>query len=296
VSEGQPNICSVVAASEGMNQAGGYPGIGSVFNRWWLPNAPLPNSGPFAGYFEVMTAGNVWLPEDLHFILVEFSGNAAGQQFTSMGPPGLWGTELGERLREWLKHHRRPLIWSDAVDGPMLLDPIVDGIATEGGKSRFSAADRALFRSAKFSKPWETGCFDELVAEAAPHLRFYWPSYLNRSACEEEEQDGDVQVMGVDGNGACVYWRAGESSSPELPDSSGLSTGFRDTAPAQYWELLNDGTCERTSSAERATAETKKECLASVQGWSCLENIPDAAFAGTCLNALCFAVFHSEVS
>ena len=232
--------------------------------------------------------------EDLHFILVEFSGNAAGQQFKSMGPPGLWGTELGERLREWLKQRNRPLVWSDGIDGAMLIDPIVDGIAPlkEGGKSRFSAADRALFRSAKFSKPWRDGCFDELVANAAPHLRFYWPSWLNRTACEGEEQDQRNAVMGVDGNGDCVYWRADDFSSPE-PRESAASPSPQSRAraasgvvqakasPTQHWELLNDGTCERTSSAERATAKTEEACLSSVQSWFCVENIPDAAFAGT---------------
>ena len=36
-----------------MNQAGGYTGLGSVFNRWWLPNGggALPESGPFAGEY-----------------------------------------------------------------------------------------------------------------------------------------------------------------------------------------------------------------------------------------------------
>ena len=36
-----------------MNQAGGYAGLGSVFNRWWLPNGggALPESGPFAGEY-----------------------------------------------------------------------------------------------------------------------------------------------------------------------------------------------------------------------------------------------------
>eukprot|EP01046_Picozoa_sp_COSAG06_P007272 COSAG06_NODE_353_length_16899_cov_14.694345_4_plen_56_part_00 len=38
-----------------MNQAGGYTGLGSVFNRWWLPNGggALPESGPFAGEFSL---------------------------------------------------------------------------------------------------------------------------------------------------------------------------------------------------------------------------------------------------
>lgn len=211
-----------------------------------------------------------------------------------MGPPGLWGTELGERLREWLKQRRRPLIWSDGIDGAMLIDPIVDGIAplTEGGKSRFSAADRALFRSTKFSKPWRDGCFDELVADAAPHLRFHWPSWLNRTACEEEEQDKRNMVMGVDGNGDCVYWRSDEISSPHphesaasppTPSHAQTASGVvqAKASPSHHWELLNDGTCERTSSPERATAQTEEACLSSVQSWSCIENIPDAAFAGT---------------
>lgn len=36
--------CFVVLLRAGMNQAGGYAGIGSIFNRWWLPNGPMPKS------------------------------------------------------------------------------------------------------------------------------------------------------------------------------------------------------------------------------------------------------------
>ena len=98
--------------------------------------------------------------------------------------------------------------------------------------------------------------------------------------------------MGVDGNGDCVYWRADEISSPHPRESAASPSppSHAQTASgvvqakasvSHHWELLNDGTCERTSSAERATAQTEEACLSSVQSWSCIENIPDAAFAGT---------------
>ena len=238
---------------------GGYAGIGQVLNRWWVKGTAVPDSSDFAGYFEVMVSGNVLLPEDLDFIIAEYSGNAPGQQSPGLGPPGLWGTPLGDRLRNWLREHNRPLIWSDSLDGPMLIDPLVGAIG--GASYRITQADRDLFQ--KDRNPWAAGSFEELAAEAAPHLHFFWPSYLNRTQCEAAESDPVKMVMGVDGDGNCVYW--------VLPAVSGGSK----------WELLNDGTCEQSGeSPDRAVHESEASCLASVQGWSCVRDIPNASFSG----------------
>ena len=203
----------------------------------------------------------------------------------------------------------------------------VGGIASlHGSEERFTAADRALFRSADFSRPWEEGCFDRLVSRAPPHLRFYWPSWPNRTACEAVEEDERNMVMGVDGNGDCVYWRApaeGGGSDSDRPPPRGDTTtqqqqqrqqqqqpaaaaadelsppsvvraaassesgsteeerpSSSSSSSEERWELLNDGTCERSTSAERATAHSEAACLGSVAAWTCVEHIPDAAIAG----------------
>jgi len=145
-------------------------GMADVFNRWWAQGATMPEDwNPFGVYFEVMTAGNVWLPEDLDFIIAEYSGGAPGQQ-SYVGPPGIWGTALGSELRAFLKAHGRPLIWADTSTGAMLIDPIVGGIA--GG--RITEQDKDLFQSAAFKKPWEPGSFQRLAAAAPLHLHFHW--------------------------------------------------------------------------------------------------------------------------
>ena len=65
--------------------------------------------------------------EDLTSVIAKFSNALHGD--LSGGPgegaPGLWGTPLGAKLRAWMAAHQRPLIWSDRIDGPMLLDPAV---------------------------------------------------------------------------------------------------------------------------------------------------------------------------
>ena len=96
-----------------------------------------------------MGAGNVWLPEDMHMIIVEFSGNSFGQQFSSMGPPGLWGSALCETLRDWMREHRRPLIWSDNIDGPMLIDPLVTNYNSEEEYSQWKSLPKCLFWNPK---------------------------------------------------------------------------------------------------------------------------------------------------
>ena len=69
----------------------------------------------------------VHVSEDLTSVIAKFSNALHGD--LSGGPgegaPGLWGTPLGAKLRAWMAAHQRPLIWSDRIDGPMLLDPAV---------------------------------------------------------------------------------------------------------------------------------------------------------------------------
>ena len=83
--------------------AGGYKSIAVVMNRWWVPGTPPPTDGFFGSnpYFEVMTSGNVWLPEDLQAAILPYSGGAQSRMGKQPGE-GMWGSELGAKLQEFL--------------------------------------------------------------------------------------------------------------------------------------------------------------------------------------------------
>ena len=63
-----------------------------------------------------MVNGNALLPEDISTIIVKFSSSTYGGA-QGGGAPGLWGTALGDELRQWMIKHGRPLLWADRADG-----------------------------------------------------------------------------------------------------------------------------------------------------------------------------------
>jgi len=224
--------------------------LADLFNRWWVPDTPPPINGMLLTnpYYEIMVAGNVWLPEDLLYGLVKHSDV---DYYTGLRHMGLWGSVAGSKLRAFLKGNGRPLIWADADDSEMLIDPTVGHIA--GG--RITAADidawEALWESLADLTPVEQAArFSWLAASAPPHLKFHFPSWATRTACAQEELDPLKMVMGTDGNGDCVYW---DASKPE------------------QWELLNDGSCGASDSS-RAQFSSLADCVvASSQiKWGCV--------------------------
>ena len=103
-------------------------------------------------------------------------------------------TVSGTAGRPFLQH-KRPLLWADRTDGPMLIDPVV---AAALGKSfspftRITAADIALFEHAWAAgvppltppgvNPENGSNFDMLAAKAGQHLHFHWQSWTNKAAC-----------------------------------------------------------------------------------------------------------------
>jgi hypothetical protein len=223
--------------------------IADLFNRWWVPGTPPPTSGQLSTnpYYEIMVAGNVWLPEDLLYGIAKHSDVDYENAVRHMGQ---WGNAAGSELRAFLRQTGRPLLWADDDDSEMLIDPTVGHIA--GG--RITAADVAAWESSWQSltdlAPVEQAArFSELVSSAPPHLKFRFSSWETRDACAQEELDPLKMVMGTDGNGDCVYWNA---------------------SPPERWELLNDGSCE-TSDSVRAKFSSMAECVvaASQIRWGC---------------------------
>ena len=196
-----------------------------------------------------MTNG-IWLPEDLLTGIAKYSN-----EFSGGNAPGLWGTELGSQLRQWYAEHQRPLLWADRQDGPMLLDPLVAS-KLSGFSHKVKAKDIAMFALAWDAPSWQPSSFDGLAALTPPYLHFSWPSWKRKTACEAQERDASMHVMGTDGNGACVYWTA--------------QTGAANTTP-QRWECLNDGACVQSSSS-RAVFESELQCKRECgQSWQCIK-------------------------
>ena len=213
--------------------------VADLFNRWWLPGTPPPTSGYLltSPYYEIMVAGNVWLPEDVLYGLAKHSDMDCNTDVRHMGQ---WGTAAGGQLRAFMQAAGRPLIWADSDDSEMLIDPTVGNIV--GG--RITAADiagwEALGKSLTDLTPLEQAYrFYGLAESAPPHLKLRCPLWATRNACAQEELDPLKMVMGTDGNGDCVCW---DASRPER------------------WELLNDGGCA-ASDSPRAQFSSLADCV-----------------------------------
>merc|ERR1712072_1533025 len=85
---------------------------------------------------------------------------------------------------------------------------------------------------------------------------------VNRTICQPFEADGN-NVMGIDGEGNCVYW---------------IDEG------SKKYELLNDGTCADKSSSTRNTYSTLADCTNKSQSvsWGCVEHRVEAGYVGYC--------------
>lgn len=231
--------------------------IADAFNRWYVPDHPVGPLKDVNGgfpYFELMSIGNTWLPEDLLYSIVPFDSKP--QERHSIG---LWGTAMGAQLRAWSKKVGRPLIWVSAAvalhqrDSAMLLDPWVGGVAGEW----ITPADVALFEvfwgSANSTNLPDEVMFESLASLAAPRLHFEYQGWDKRTICAEAENDSAKMVMGYNGDGRCVYWVM-----PPQPTR---------------WELLNDGSCTKSTDPERAVYSSFGHCAAAVFffGFICVE-------------------------
>lgn len=210
-----------------------------LMNRWWVPGIPVPTGWPAFNsypYFEYNHFGALHLPEDILYITMKFS--------TSFGATGFWGTELGELAQSFLRKHNRPLVWANTEDGGMIIDPTVGNI----NGSRISSKDISDFR-----KHWNSKIsFEDLYQSVPPYLQLHYQSWNNKAACEAVEASPDNMVMGVDGEGNCVYWKW--------------------TSSATKYECALDGTCFKSSSA-RAIYSSEEECESHCgKGkWSCIQ-------------------------
>ena len=206
--------------------------LAKVMQRWYANPTPPALTTPSMLYFEIDWSGNCWLPESLLYTLPKFSA--------------LWGTELGQFVREWSINSRRPLIWADGDDSGMLIDPIVNQLANA---SYVSADDVATFNTL-WSQP-RVG-FDQLFRAVGDGLHFKLPSYYDRHICAGLEYPNTTHmVMGTNGLGDCVHW--------DYVD-----------APSK-WECLNDGTCAQSIDGKYFTqADCNDDCGTSK--WSCMQN------------------------
>jgi hypothetical protein len=143
------------------------------------------------------------------------------------------------------------------------------GEGTDGGpqKWRGTSGFRQLWnrawreaREAPPDEPVQTqrARFAQLAAAAPRRLRLSYRTYEQRGVCADAEADRRKNVLGIDGEGSCVYW--------ESPLS-----------PPAAWELLSDGSCELSDTpplhgrahevfgsrheCERASRSTKWKCV-----------------------------------
>ena len=240
-----------------------------IMERWWVPGTPTKsfNSIP---YFELEWFGNVWLPEDVLYILVKFS--------PVDGAPGVWGTPIGKTLEDFMRTHRRPLLWAshpilirhgpspllcccccgvfacclltphpthlqaDGDDSGAIIDPVVNRVAN----SKITAQDAATF--AQRYDDTHTWTFSQLYGVSPPYMRVKFRSCTHglpcTDACTPLEANASNQIVGIGGDGSCVYWVDVPSAS--LP-----------------WECLNDGTCAQST---RGNYSSEAECVASCGG------------------------------
>jgi hypothetical protein len=218
-----------------------------IMNRWWVPEAPVPKGFPSFNsypYFEYNHFGALQLPEDILYISMKFS--------SSHGATGFWGKELGAQAQDFLLKHKRPLVWADSEDSGMIIDPVVGHIHGD----RIRPEDIALFK-----KQWAASTsFADLYKAVPAYLRLHYPSWENRAACEHVESSSDNMVLGVDGDGKCVYW---EWISQE-----------------SKYECSLDGVCFKSTS-ERAVYASQAECdsRCGKGKWSCIRTtqVPSGA-------------------
>merc|ERR1711988_1649471 len=102
----------------------------------------------------------------------------------------------------------------------MLIDPLVGQLVSPS-----ITADMANDFQKLYAKGNSSITFREVYDQSPPGLKMYLPSYINKSICDSYEQEGQF-VLGVNGEGDCVYWSQGP-------------------APLS-WECLNDGTCAQS--------------------------------------------------
>eukprot|EP00656_Telonema_subtile_P033841 TRINITY_DN3785_c0_g1_i1.p1 TRINITY_DN3785_c0_g1~~TRINITY_DN3785_c0_g1_i1.p1 ORF type:complete len:210 (-),score=40.72 TRINITY_DN3785_c0_g1_i1:197-826(-) len=165
----------------------------------------------------------------------------------------MWGTPTAHTLRAFLANVSRPLLWADSEGSVMLIDPLVNSIA--GG--RITPGDVALWeafwRNGSAAEPIsaQQTHWDALVAAMPEHLKLSFVSWQTKAVCAEEEAAAGKMVLGVDGLGNCVFWEA--------------------AAGVLRWEMLNDGSCEQSSSM-RALYESSTECTSASKatGWKCV--------------------------
>lgn len=193
-------------------------------------------------YFEYDHYGALRLPEDLLYLALKFS--------TAGSAVGFWGKPLGKQVQDFLRVNKRPMIWGDTEDGGMVIDPTVGNI--EG--NRITPEDVKQFQN-----QWSQGItFKQLYDSLPARLKFFYRSWDKKSACENAESDASNMVMGVDGDGNCVYWKWVE--------------------PASNWECAIDGTCFQSADPVRAIYSSESECRSKCgEGkWSCkrLSHVP----------------------
>lgn len=160
------------------------------------------------GYYEVMTAGNVLLPEDLLYMVVRFSDS---KDYSGFHHNGLWGTAQGAHLRAWMRANRRPLLWADDEFSALLIDPWVGASLLVG--RRITDSDVQLFDRfwTAYGLTPTSAQFDELVVACPARLKLTLPSWQTRKACAPADVDEASMVLGTDGDGLCVFWREGEA-------------------------------------------------------------------------------------
>ena len=206
-------------------------------------------------YYEVMAIGNVLLPEDLSYLMLKFSN------ITSTYAPeksiGVWGTILGGETQVKMKSAGRPIIWANELNTKMIIDPVVNGLAN----NKITEDDVANFK--KHWKPnpglinWE-----ELILSVPLYLQLHFQTYDTRSICADIEANPLNNVLGIDGEGDCVYWTSPTPTSPK-------------------WECMNDGTCEQSTTTINAKAiyDSQLDCLSlcANNNWTCVKNIKNAS-------------------
>merc|ERR1712048_599529 len=100
-----------------------------------------------------------------------------------------------------MKRNKRPLIWANCDDSGMLLDPKVGQHFLSGG-TQITQSDIDYFE-----KNWNTPVpWEDFRKGASKHLQFRYLNYFERAACADAEKDDNNIIIGLDGNGNCVYF------------------------------------------------------------------------------------------